>query len=368
MLRKILIGAGVLVVAGGAFVADTMIDAGVLRQIEPHFDGACSAVEGVVGVEDITVDRSTGMAYLSAHDRRAWGRDRSHEGSIYMYRVGGKNSPVLMPHDLDQPFFPHGISLWKNPNGPDRMFVISHPTEKRDDEIQVKSVVEVFDVMDGALRHVRTLETDQPYSLNDIAAIDADTFYATIDRGSMTRLGRTLEAYGRLARGGVAFGDASGIRKMAGDLIYPNGIQLSADGSRLYVSETTGERLLAYERDLQTNELAFLSETAIDSGLDNLEWDEEGALWVGAHPRAIDFPAHGQDVAARSPSQILKLTLNEGGVDIEEVYLNDGDPISGSSVGAPFEDRFLIGAVFEPFILDCKRAAVPQVAAAQDTE
>jgi len=40
---------------------------------------------------------------------------------------------------------------------------------------------------------------------------------------------------------------------------------------------------------------------------------------------------------------------------VEEIYLNDGNPMSGSSVGAAYKDRLLIGSVFEPFILDCKR-------------
>lgn len=207
--------------------------------------------------------------------------------------------------------------------------------------------------MDGTLEHVRTVSTDLPYGLNDVVAIDQDQFYASIDRGSLTPLGRTLEAYGRLKRGGVAYGDASGIRKIEGDLIFPNGIQLSPDGQTLFVAETTGERLLTYARDVDTNALTLISETEIDSGLDNLEWDEDGSLWIGSHPRAIDFPAHGKDATARSPSQVLKVSFDGESLEVEEVYLNDGNPLSGSSVGAPYSKGFLIGAVFEPFILDC---------------
>lgn len=355
MLKKILIGTSIVVLGFGVFIADTAIDAGALRDIEPHFGGTCEMINGAVGVEDITIDPSSGLAYLSAHDRRAWSKDRDHEGAIYLYRTGSLAKPLVMPHDMTTPFFPHGISLWKNPTGHDRLFVVNHPHEEKEDRTEILSQVEVFDIVDGSLQHVRTVTPEAPYSLNDVAALDGDRFYASIDRGSLTPTGRMLEAYGRLARGGIAFGDANGIRKAAGDLVYPNGIQVSPDGSTLYVAETTGERLLAFTIDKTTGTLTYQSETEIDSGLDNLEWDKHGDLWIGSHPRAIDFPAHGANAANRSASQVLRVRLDEEEPVVTEVYLNDGNPMSGSSVGAPYKDRLLIGAVFEPFILDCER-------------
>ncbi|MBW2082855.1 MAG: hypothetical protein JRI39_07165 [Deltaproteobacteria bacterium] len=38
---------------------------------------------------------------------------------------------------------------------------------------------------------------------------------------------------------------------------------------------------------------------------------------------------------------------------ITEVYLNDGTPISGSSVAAYFRGKLLIGSVFDPKFLVC---------------
>ncbi|MEX0300438.1 MAG: SMP-30/gluconolactonase/LRE family protein [Kordiimonas sp.] len=353
MLKKISIIVGVPLVLVGVFLFDTVKDAGAFREIEPHFAGTCSVVEGVVGAEDITIDQSTGFSYISAHDRRAWGQDRTLGGAIYLYRPGSLSTPLVMPHTMDDTLFPHGISLWKNPNGPDRLFVVNHPTAVIDERQETISEVVIFDIVDGTLEHVRTVSTDLPYGLNDVVAIDQDQFYASIDRGSLTPTGRMLESYGRLKRGGIAYGDASGIRKIEGGLIFPNGLQLTPDGQTLFVAETTGERFLEYARDTQTNALTLISETEIDSGLDNLEWDADGNLWIGSHPRAIDFPAHGKDADARSPSQVLKVSFNEEGLEVEEVYLNDGNPLSGSSVGAPYSNGFLIGAVFEPFILDC---------------
>lgn len=355
MPKKTSIAVGVPVLLLSVFLFDTIRDAGAFRDIKPHFDGTCSVVEGVVGAEDITIDQSSGFAYISAHDRRLWQQDRTVGGAIYLYRPSSLSAPLAMPHNMKGELFPHGISLWKNPDGPDRLFVINHPVALSDGQVRISSQVVIFDIIGGTLKHVRTLETRQPYSLNDVAAVDADSFYASIDRGSLTPLGRALESYGRLRRGGIAYGDATGIRKAVSGLIYPNGVQLSADGRTLYVAETTGERLLAYARDPETGALTLERETEIDSGLDNLEWDANGNLWVGAHPRAIDFPAHSGDAEARSPSQILKVGAVDGDLVVDEIYLNDGNPLSGSSVGALYKDRLLIGSVFEPFILDCKR-------------
>ena len=351
MLKKILIGFAIAALIIVIFVLDVLIDSGSFKSIQPHFAGSCSVVEGVVGAEDITIDPASGLAFISAHDRRNW----SQGGDIFMYQTGSYAEPSAMYHDLEETLYPHGISLWKNPDGADRLFVVHHPPSPADSEQRFESQVLVFDILNDTLKHVRTLKTDLPFSLNDVAAANGDSFYATIDKGSLTRFGRTLEAYGRLARGGVAYGSIGDITRVTGELIYPNGIQVSSDGSKVYVSESTGERLLTYSRDKQTGALTLEREMSIDSGLDNLEWDVSGNLWIGAHPQILKFVDHAADHTNRSASQVLRVNLNDGAL-VEEVYLNDGNPMSGSSVAAPYEGHILIGSVYEPFILDCNMA------------
>ncbi|NVJ70441.1 MAG: hypothetical protein HWE08_08820 [Alphaproteobacteria bacterium] len=353
MFKKILIGTGVVVAAAGVFIADTLISAGAFREINPHYSGTCNMVHGVVGVEDITTDPDSGFAYLSSHDRRTWTKTGKAEGQIFVYRPGSLATPLAMPHDLEGPFHPHGISLWLDPTGPDRLMVINHP-EENDGPLKpgsTSSQVEIFDIDAGALKHIRTVKTDGPYSLNDLVATGPNSFYASIDKGSETPLGRALEGYGRLARAGVAYGDEYGIRKAYSGLVYANGIQW--DGAHLYVAETTGGRLLKFQPGEKPTDLTLVAEDRISSALDNLEWDADGNLWIGAHPQALKFIDHAKDAANRSPSQVLKVTLADGGFDVQEIYLNDGNPISGSSVASPYHGRLLIGSVFEPFILDC---------------
>lgn len=349
VLKKLLIGLAAIALILTIFVLDTLLDGGTFKSIDPHFAGSCTTIEGVTGAEDITIDPASGLAYISAHDRRNW----SGGGNIYSYQTGSFAQPAAMPHDLDETFYPHGISLWKNPDGADRLFVVNHPPAPEGSEHRSDNEVVIFDIVDGSLKHVRTLKTDLPFSLNDVAAAGSESFYATIDRGSLTRFGSMLESYGRLARGGVAYGESGDITRITGDLVYPNGIQVSSDGTKVYVSESTGERLLTYARNTDTGALSLINEMEIDSGLDNLEWDEEGNLWIGAHPQILKFIQHAGDPAKRSPSQVLRINMHDG-MSVDEVYLNDGNPISGSSVGAPYGDHLLIGSVYEPFILDCK--------------
>jgi arylesterase/paraoxonase len=355
---KILVGAGVFVAVGGIFLLDLLIDGGAFRTIEPHFDGVCEKVGGVVGVEDITFDHEGGFAYLSSHDRRTWMRTGVAEGGIYRYRAGSLASPLEIPHDYSAPLHPHGIGLWKNPEGPDRLFIVNHPNggEGSLDMSESRAEVLVFDILEDRLHFVRKVSSEEGYSLNDVVPDGPDTFYASIDMGSRSKAMRTLETFGRLPLGGIARGNDVHIWKIEGGLTYPNGLAVSPDGDYLMVAETTGNRILAYRRDAADGAaLDLVAEVDAGTASDNIELAADGSYWIGAHPVALAFPDHKKDAANRSPSQAIRFTFDGSAFDIEEIYLDNGDPISGSSVAAPMGEHLLIGSVFEPFFLDCTR-------------
>lgn len=360
--RKTLIGSGLVVAVVAGLVVETMHTAGVFRSIEPHFDGQCTRVDGVVGAEDITIDPETGMAYISAMDRRTLIATGEHKGGIYIYRPGSFAAPIKFETDLDQPFHPHGIDLWKAPDDTDendRIFVVTHPIVPGEDDAPGTPIsqIDIFEINGDKLNHIRSVNPVEPISLNDVAAAGPDSFYASIDQGSVTPLGRTLEVYGRLARAGVMYGKDSLMTRVAGDMVYANGIQVSGDGKTLYVAETTGKRLSSFAISQIDGLVSSTAEIKINSGLDNIEFDDNGDLWVVGHPKTFDFLAHAGDATKRSASQVFKVTWENGEMAASEIYLNDGNPISGASVAAPAKtssgERMLIGSVFEPFILDC---------------
>ena len=93
----------------------------------------------------------------------------------------------------------------------------------------------------------------------------------------------------------------------------------------------------------------------LETGVDNIELDAGGRLYIAAHPKLLTFVKHAKDAAFLSPSQVLRLEARSGGgYRVDEIYLDSGAEISGSSVAAVSGKRMLIGAVFDPKFLDCR--------------
>ncbi|GIW45316.1 MAG: arylesterase [Candidatus Binatia bacterium] len=339
------VGAIVLIVAV-ALAYRITTRSGMWARIEPHFAGTCRVVSGVVGAEDVTIDPASMVAFLSAQDRRALRGAAGPRGEIYALDL---KDPAALPRPLTGgvpgDFHPHGISLWRDGEGKLRLFAINHRSDG-------SHTVEVFDSQEQGLRHVRTVRYSELSSPNDLVAVDAERFYATNDRGVPEAGWRqTLEVYLALPWSTVSYFDGKvGTVAMRG-LAFANGIARSADGSELYVAECLGRAVHVMGRDPASGSLSEKKVIALSACPDNIEVDEHGALWVAAHPRLFDLVAHSQDPAKRSPSQVLRIVLNTG--QVEEVYLNDGNPLSGASTAAVLGHTMVLGAIFDPHVLVC---------------
>ena len=86
--------AGVAALVFGGFALQLLYAAGQFKTIEPHFDGACTPVVGLTGPEDLTVHPRTGIAYISAADRRSVFAGGPARGAIYAYDLGDRKSVV----------------------------------------------------------------------------------------------------------------------------------------------------------------------------------------------------------------------------------------------------------------------------------
>ena len=61
------------------------------------------------------------------------------------------------------------------------------------------------------------------------------------------------------------------------------------------------------------------------------------------------------DSGKPAPTQVLRFDPRQAGdARLTQVYLNDGDEISGGTVAARWRDEFLIGALFDEKVLICK--------------
>ncbi len=324
------------------WMGSLLIHVGAFKGIEPHFNGSCQVVGGIIGAEDMTFIPNQNVALISAYDRRAT-KEVDKKAGIFSYDLKSRNIEKISP-PLDD-FSPHGMSLYNMPGGGMRLFVINHASEQHQ--------INVFDFIDGSLKLKNTIRSKDLISPNDLVAVGPNQFYVTNDHRYAKGTLRTLEDYLRWSDANVVFYDGNEFKEVIGGVGYPNGINVSRDGELLYLNSITSLSTLIYKRNKLDNELTLLSDIYIGSGVDNIEIDAKGDLWMGAHPKLLAFSQHAKYGKALSPSQVIKLSKKETGYQVEEVYLDSGAQISGASVAATKNERMLIGAVFAPYILDC---------------
>jgi arylesterase/paraoxonase len=346
-MKWILFAVGALAIIAGIFALQTLFIAGEFKRLLPHFAGSREAVTGIPGPEDITIDPRSGMAYVSSDVRPAARGDGPARGDVYGYDLGSPDPELInLTRDFPGTFHPHGISLYSEA-GYSRLFVVNHRAGA--------DAIEVFDVLDGGLHHLRTVQGELLSSPNDVLAVGPNRFYATNDHGSTTSLGQNLEDYLRLPKSNVVYFDGSRFAEAAGGIRYANGINSSSDGRKVYVASTTGLRIRVYRRDPDTGALTFDYDLKLRTGVDNIEVDPLGRLWVGCHPRLLTFARHLADPSRPSPSQVLKITLRpHKPALVEEVFLDLGETLSASTVAAVYRDAMLIGAVLGDRFLHCR--------------
>lgn len=363
MKRKVKIAGlvvGLLLAALVVYLLYIFSVTGMFRFIEPHFNGACTPVRGTPGAEDITLQPGGEMAYISSDDRRAALAGAPRSGAIFGYFLDaapGKGRLVNLTPTPPPGFHPHGIGLLARTGEPDLLFVVNHPFaaaltgNKHDAPVHT---IEVFERRGEALHHLRTISDPALISPNDVAPVGPDQFYVTNDHGSSGQAGHMAEDFLRLAKSSLVYYDGESFSTVDDGMRYANGVNVSRDHSQVFVAATTDRMVRIYDRQ-DGGALRRRADLFLDTGVDNIEVDAGGNLWVGAHPKLLAFVAHAADASKRAPSQVLKLTPDgAGGFKHEEVFLSDGDDLSASAVGARAGNRLLIGGVFDALFLDCQ--------------
>ncbi|MGR3809011.1 strictosidine synthase family protein [Jiulongibacter sp. NS-SX5] len=327
-------------------------ESGFFVKINPHFDGTEEVIDTPPGIEDITVDQTSGDIYFSSTDRR----DSGASGAIYKANLNASNLELIkISGDMDgENFRPHGISLLKK-NGLTYIFAVNHG--------EGLQRISRLTFLKDSLINVKHFEDDLIISPNDIVAIDTATFYFTNDHGEKDPAKRRIndfliakESYAVLYHEGKA---QIATQKMA----YANGINVSPDQEYLYVTATTERKLYVYQRNQLDHTLQLKDELKVGSGVDNIEIDKYGNLMIGSHPKMLKFLSHAKSAENRSPSQVFKVVyLPDTDYKFlqEELYINNGDPLSASSVAAYYEGNdgtndLVIGSVFDSKILRLHR-------------
>lgn len=338
--KNLKIALGFLLSCVVIFIFNTLYAAGVFTSLTPHSEGKVEITyTNTPGAEDMDIDYRRGLLFISSTNRWKQLQGNVVDGGIYILQLDSGKSPIKIPTTYSGQFRPHGISFLTY-ESIDYLFVVNHN--------DAGNFVELFQLKNDTLFHLRSYSDESMCSPNDVVGISPTEFYVTNDHGTKKGALRKVEDYLRMPLSYLLYFDGTKFSKAYEGLTYGNGVNISNDGSKLYLTHTTGRELLTFSRDAQTGALKLLDKLNLKSGLDNISVDETGNLWIASHPKMLKFVGHATDSTKMSPSQIfiLKPEAN-GSYLVKEVFLNEGEVISASSVGIHYKNQLLIGGVFE---------------------
>ncbi len=321
----------------------TVYSTGFFRTIDSYFDGKVLTEIAVKGAEDITISQSDSFAIISATDRQIYPPKQEEKGNLYFVDLNSKAfSPELLTSDLDFPFAPHGISMLKQ-DSTYLIMAINHTSNEHS--------IEVFELFNNELKYIRTIKHPSMVSPNDLVIIDKDKYYFTNDHKYTEGIGKLAEDYLGMALANVVYYDGNEFRSVADNISYANGINFDRKRNLLYVTSPRHflVKVFSVKKD---GSLSFIEDIPCGTGVDNIELDTNGNLWIGAHPNLLRFKAYSKGNKPITPSEIIKIVYRgKGDYSVEQIYLNDGSEMSGSTVAAPWENLILTGNLMDEHIL-----------------
>jgi arylesterase/paraoxonase len=348
-LRRIAIILLVFVLLTGALAFDFLRHGGQFRSLEPRSAGRCESIEMSASAEDIRIDAERGIAYLSFLDRRGQIEGQPVTGTVMLLDLN-LAEPRPRAALLSEPpgFRPHGMSLYVPTEGRRRLFVINHPKDAPHE-------VAVFEeTVTGAFALADTIRDPLLVDPNAIVAVGPEQFYVANDSGARNGFERAQELLLRRGLANVVYYDGYAMRVVAPGLKSPSGIDASSDRTRLYVAETSGNRVSVFRRDVVDGDLEHIGGADLGSAPDNIVVDEDDTVWIAAHARVLALVRSFANAANRAPTQVFAWRApSVAGSRPEVVYLNLGDEISAGSVAAPWRERLLIGSITDRKVLLC---------------
>lgn len=346
LFKKLLLVVPLLLVV---YVGYDFISIGILRTVDNSFDGTTVMEIELKGAEDITVSATDSFAIISSTARGVYPPKVTEQGGLYMMELKSGDFIVKhLTHDFKGPFAPHGISMWKQ-DSTHVIAAINHTQEGHS--------IEFFELAGEELTHLRTERNPALISPNDLVLMDSEQFYVTNDHGYTKGIGKLMEEYGNLAVSNVMYFDGKDYTEVAKGIAYANGINYDRDRQLMFVASPRRFLIKVYMRT-DSGSLTFVEDVPCGTGVDNLEFDNEGNIWSGAHPKLLSFAAYAMGKQETAPSEIVKMTYRgQGDYSVESVYTNDGSQVSATSVAAPFGNLLLVGTVKDDKMLVLQRGA-----------
>lgn len=337
----------ILLLALLAFIAYTFISTGFFRKIKPLNTDKVIATVKLKGAEDIMVSPSDSFLLVSSADRALYRDCGKMEGDLYYIDLREEGyKPISLTDSFKGTFAPHGISYYKK-DSVYHLGVINHTEQGH--------TVELFQLIGKELSHIKTMEDPSMIQPNDIVMIDENRFYFTNDHGYTKGIRKLIEEYGGRAWSNVVYYDGKEFHEAARGIAYANGINYNAKRNLLFVSSPRKFLVKVYDV-LAGGQLSFRENIPCGTGVDNIEFDREGNLWIGCHPSLLRFSAYAGGKKETAPSEVIKIAYKgKGDYMVESLYVEDGSTMSAASVSTPFGNRVFVGNVMDDQFLVLER-------------
>lgn len=328
------------------FITNIFISTGFFRSIENKFDGEIEQKIALPGAEDITISSKDKFALISSTNRGFLNSKNEHFGNLYYMELESGNFNLTnLTSNLKNAFAPHGISMLKI-DSTYKIMAVNHTLKGHS--------LEVFNLNGKNLTFKKSLENPLIVSPNDVVLVGPNQFYFTNDHKYTKGLGKLIEDYAGLSLSNVIYFDGENYREVAHGIAYANGINFDAKRNLLFVASPRKFLIKVYKKELNGN-LKFIEDIFCGTGVDNIEFDTNGNLWIGAHPNLMKFASYAKGKIAIAPSEIIKINYcGKNDYSIEKIFLDDGSSMSASTVAAPFNNLILTGNVMDSKFLILK--------------
>jgi arylesterase/paraoxonase len=344
----------VLLVVVAFFVIRWLTAAGVFTSVTPLSPNICQPIARLQGPEDFEVDAAHDAIIVSSTNRRAPKAAPDPRDGLYVLKLSDpRAAPVKLTAGVPKDFHPHGISLYRAPNGDEILMAINHHSSGT-------HAVEIFGLSyeNGAAKLVphASIAGGLLVSPNDLFAVGPDRFYVTNDHATKTALGRFAEDYLIWPQADLLYFDGTSFRISVQRMAFPNGIYVAPDGTHLYVTLAGERRIIAFSREPFFGSLKEIGSLSIPAQLDNISADAQGRLIVAGHPSLLGDSRFRRDPASPSPSEVFRVTLDKDGVPTgyETIFADPGRLIGASSTAAMVGKWLLISSVLDDKMLECR--------------
>ena len=327
----------------GLYIFNIFWSTGYFRIIENKFEGEVLTKINIVGAEDITINHIDSFAIVSSTKRNAFPANEQEEGGLYYIDLKKiELDPILLTKDFNKPFAPHGISIFKT-DSIITIAVVNHTIKKE--------YIEIFKLVGTKLTHLKTLDNPMILSPNDVVLINENSLYFTNDHKYKDGVLRLAEDYLGLPISNVVFFNGLKFKEVANGISFANGINYDSKKELLFVASPRKFYIKVFKKNTD-NSLTFIENIYCGTGVDNIEFDVDNKLWIGAHPSLLHLDLYFKGYNKFAPSEIISIEYIEKNNFIKEnIYLENGQAMSGSSVAATFGNLILMGNVMDDHLL-----------------